>query len=183
MGSCGRQSCCRSAVSSVDSMGVGKVFIDCYGLIRSRGDDGELDGGWVERQRTLSGRTGFPVIVHVAESRLVGGEGRAVRIWSCYTADDVGSVAVERMEWGIEGVSEGTGHVGLSSGKGGSFEGGWEGGEGAVVIEGAEKVDSYRGDIARVEASGGKTGQCPLLVEVSEKVLSYGSDVARVEAA
>jgi len=44
--------------------------------------------------------------VHVAETRLIVREGRAIGRWRRSTVDDVGGVTIEGVEWGVEGVFE-----------------------------------------------------------------------------
>ena len=53
---------------------------------------------------------------------MVRREGRTIRAWSRSTVDDGGSVAVQGVGRGVEGVAEVVGEAGLSTGEGGSFE-------------------------------------------------------------
>ena len=118
----------------------------------------------------------------VTESRLVSREGRAVRRRMCSAIDDVGSIAVQGVACGVEGVGKVVGLARLASGEGGSLEGRWEAGEGSVLVEIAEEAGSHGRDITCIEASRWETVQRTIGVEVSKEVTSYGSNMTRVEA-
>jgi len=134
-----------------------------------------------ERWGTACSRL-FPVRVDFTGSRLIIGECRAVIGRRCSSVDDVGGVTVEGGGWRVEGVLEVVGLARLAAGERWSFEGGGKGGEGAVVIEGAKKAGSYRGDLARIEASAWEAGQGASMVEGVEESFSYCRDLACVEA-
>ena len=142
------------SVSSAHGVGVRKVLVHPHVLPWSGDDGGELD---IARsgncRRTWRHWVDFPVIVDIAKSRLVRGEGCAVRVWSCCSVDEVGGVAVEGGGWRVEGMGEVVGLAGLGAIESWSAEGSWEVGDASAIIESLEEVVSYYGDVARIETS------------------------------
>ena len=107
-----------------------------------------------------------------AAIRLVIGEGVSFGIWGGYCSNDERDRSGEGIGWGTESVFKASGLACLTAGEGWSFEGGWEGGKAAAVVEVLEKAFSHCGHIAHVEASSWEACQRAVSVEGVEKVVS-----------
>ena len=167
-----------SSVSSVDSMGIIEVSIHRYGLAWSGDLHGELD---IFCAMGTGPRSLLSVVVDVAESRLIVGEGISVGIRCGRSIDDVRCVAIQGVGGRIEGVEEVVVLTRLFSSEGWSAEGRWESGQFSVSVEVLEEVGSHTRYIARIKASRGKARQGTVAVEGSEEAVSYCRDVACVE--
>ena len=106
-------------------MRIREVLVHRHGLVRPCRHDRQVDRRRIDRYRARSGRAEFPVIVDVAESRLVGGEGGSIFVWSRTAIDDGCGVTVERVGGGVEGFLETGSETRSGDVEGGSFEAGW----------------------------------------------------------
>ena len=133
-------------------MRIREVLIHAHGLTWNGNHGGQLDVG-AEGWGTWRHWVDFPVIMHIAESRLVRREGRTVIGRGRSAIDDVGGIAVEGVGWGVEGIEEVVGLTRLGGVENWSFETGWETGQPSVLVEGVEEGAPYHFDVARIKAA------------------------------